>query len=281
MKFQLLILVLFVFFIIVTTNNYNNEYFDARVSDIKIEQCGKICTDVYDCEGFGYDNTTSKCYISKTPIINLPAASSLYVDEYESKQYRCNKIKPIKLDQRNTDPTILRDNQLYMCADDDRGYYDLYKIVNNTMEKINRGDIDKVNLEPYVMNEIEWPTKEFKKDITPNLKTANQNRKIYTLFEKDKREFLGQFLFPYKCVSNVSEDECINQCRRYDDCIGTEWNPLYVNNNIINKNVCCPKKDITEIIDRRDLVENGNFYVKKSTNLLDPNDMYINIVHKK
>ena len=281
MNFQFLLIVIVLIIILMLykdTNKDNKELFDARVSNINKNECGKMCTDTYDCKSFAYDSNAKKCYLSKTPIIALPSGTSIYVDEYKADQLRCNKIKPIELDQVNQDPEIMRDNEIYTCADRQSGNYKLYKIVNGIMEEIpKREDIGKVSLEPYVMRQIEWPSAEFKKDLEPDLKLIKP-RPNYVLFQKDKREFLGQTLFPYQCVSGVGEEDCINQCRRYDDCIGTEWNPIIEGDKIsdkVSRNVCCPKKKITEIIDRRDQFSNGFFYLKKNTNLLDPNDMYM------
>ena len=85
-------------------------------------------------------------------------------------------------------------------------------------------------------------------------------------------EFIGQYLFPHKCSTNISKKDCMDQCLRNKDCVGTEWNPtLFIkkgkpNLYEIEENICCPKIRIKKVIKRRRPNRKGHFYLKEKKN---------------
>lgn len=284
------IIIVIVAFIIFKVDIWNNnniaEPFDARLSGISRETCGTICTQMFGCNAFAYDDKNRKCYLSKYPIIQRPVFG-LYVDEYDSKQQRCSKIYPIKEDIAI--PTITdnqkRLNMLYSCAQSETDVYSLKKIKDSYTDFTIKG-IDDIPYEDYEMDFITWPIN--KKDfIAEDIINSNLEamKKIY-VFDKDKDEHLGQYLFPYKCVDNISEKECLDTCVQNADCVGVEWNPIMLtknkNNDIydVRTNVCCPKKQVKEIITRRDEYKNGSFFEKKLVNKIDKNQNYYIRVNK-
>jgi hypothetical protein len=85
-------------------------------------------------------------------------------------------------------------------------------------------------------------------------------------------EFIGQYLFPHKCSTNIKKEDCMKQCLDDKNCVGTEWNPiLFKKVGIPNKyefdeNVCCPKIRIKKVAKRRRDVRLGHFYLKEKVN---------------
>jgi hypothetical protein len=85
-------------------------------------------------------------------------------------------------------------------------------------------------------------------------------------------EFIGQYLFPHKCSTNISKEQCMKQCLDDKNCVGTEWNPiLFIKKGEPNKyefeeNVCCPKLKIKKVIKRRSPNRHGHFYLKENVN---------------
>jgi hypothetical protein len=259
----------------------SQESFDARISNYTDEECGRMCTKVYGCKGYAFDKNTNKCYLSKDFILGQPSFNTLYSDEYLTSQLRCNKKKPIDVDLeviREADEYIKKDNTVYLCSDNERDVYTYYKIVNGTKIAITPDQVRTIPYEPYVIGTIDWPKK--KKDIDPNIPSVakeQENLSDYNIFQKDNREYLGQYLFPYQCVNNISENECLDTCDKNSDCEGVEYNPEYIKDNKLYRNVCCPKRILSEIITRRPEFEHGSFYVKKKIQDLDKKKYYIDI----
>lgn len=252
----------------------NNEHFDARIKGITKEKCGEVCTAILKCQGFAYSNDNA-CYLSKSPILEKPVLS-VFSDDYSPTFYRCNKTQPIMDETDLITPDLLRRNSLYMCSDSEQGKYDINIISENLRQSIGDFDeIDKIDVPKYkIITNFRWPTD--KRDSLLRDTTTGDNFKI---FEKSNNEFLGQYLFPHKCVSNISEISCLKMCEVDDKCIGVEWNPFYMktkpNNSFdLYKNVCCPKTEISDIIPRKEF-ENGNFYSKKLVDELNKNLTYI------
>lgn len=298
-SFQFLILLIIIFIIIIIIFNLNNkpniENYDARITGAPKELCGKICTETFGCSAFAYDDNNSKCYLSERPILFQPG-TSLYSNEYEFDHYRCNKVDPIRSDI-DTSETItqekLRKNMIYSCQNEERDAFRFYKIVNNKIEEVdktNTTDDTRANsfldviYEKYPLHEIQWPTQ--RKDLVLNDLINNDAELLedYVLFEKDMREYEGDYLYGFQCVKDIPEEDCIRSCKENNDCVGTEFNPVLIKKTIdefgnpTNKlyhNVCCPKRSIDNIIPRSKVHENGKFYVKRKLNKLRKNRIYI------
>ena len=85
-------------------------------------------------------------------------------------------------------------------------------------------------------------------------------------------EHIGDYVYGYKCKTNISQLDCLKTCTNNSNCDGVEWNPSLVrrdkgNMSIYNK-VCCPKKNINKVISRRRLNKSGKFYKKVTDNIL-------------
>lgn len=293
--FQLLIILIIVIIFYLLFSKANNiENYDARISGITRETCGKLCTETFGCLAFAYDDINAKCYLSKNPILFQPAAS-LYSTEYEVDHYRCNKTNPIRSDIDDIDDLDqeqLRQNMFYSCQNNEEDEYEFDKIANNEIYPINKtntsGDtkpntFENVEFEEYPVYKIKWPL--YKKDLNPNELYNTEKNKLnnYTIFEKNTHQFDGEYLYPFKCVKDIPEDVCIRSCSNNDDCAGVEYNPLYKekvhNNNNVNykmtQNVCCPKKTITLMNERTKEFENGYFYIKRQPNELTKDNTYV------
>lgn len=296
--FQLLILLIIIFVgcIIIYTlllhnRNTSIEGYDARISGIGKEMCGKFCTETFGCIGFGFDHRNNRCYLSEKPIL-FQTSSSIYSNEYEVDNFRCNKINPIRPDLNeieNVDEDMLRMNTIYLCQDDEEDIFKYNKVVNGIIEPIKESDnaIDTqvntfpdVKYEEYPLYKINWPI--YKKDLDINkLYNENTNKlNDYIVFQKDNMNFYeGEYLYPYRCVNNISEDVCVKTCSDNENCVGVEYNPLYVENKDnatykVSYNVCCPKKTISKINVRSKPYLNGHFNRKIYVNELPKNDIY-------
>jgi len=282
--FQLLIIIIILTImsiIIFRTYTRQIENYDARISGISKEQCGTFCTETVNCNAFAHDDNTKKCYLSIKPIFYQPA-DSIYGPEYDIDQYRCNKIDGIK-DIDNVDKEIMRRNMIYNCQKNESDEYNLYKIINDKIDPINKcksndltsNSYRQVKYEDYPIFEIAWPTN--RKDLEINKMYNKENNKLsnYTLFKKSNNEYEGEYLFPYQCVKNIPEDICIQTCTEREDCIGIEYNPLLEQINGNFKDVCCLKRTIGESIPRRNKYKNGYYYIKTRPDKLNKDMIYI------
>lgn len=131
----------------------------------------------------------------------------------------------------------------------------IYDPINDTTPGIQITDSGTINLDKN-LHLITNPTKA---------------ESINIMNEYDE-EFIGQYLFPHKCSTNISKEDCMKQCLNNDDCVGTEWNPiLFIKKGEPNlyefeENVCCPKTRIKKVIKRRKPNRKGHFYLKEKKN---------------
>lgn len=288
--FQLLAILLMIIVFIyiydfINDNNKNNnsmEYFDQKITRSTPEKCGIMCTKVFDCAGFSYENDI--CYLSKSPILGKPE-NSVFTSEYKKTLPRCNKISKID------DPVIATDedyrrNATYVCTPNDTDNIQQFKLIDDN-EKIfsKMEDLEKSSIKKYTFEEIEWG-----KDISLNnnkqlIANPTKNNSLDVMVKYDE-EFLGQYMYPHKCSSNISQRDCLLNCLENKQCVGTEWNPIYLKNETDNKDkyhayngVCCPKIKISKIIPRRDFFKFGNFYLKQKElkEKVSSDDIYIKI----
>jgi hypothetical protein len=277
--------VIFILFVIIIIIIYfykkdNIEGYDAKVPNITEARCGDICTQGIGCFGFGYNPQKNTCYLSKQVILGQPTSSSLYADEYQPEYAKCGKIDPIRSTEDKITDNDKRKNTIYSCQNSYRDLYQIYFIENNIMKKLKNDEIKQlykdIPFEDYPIRAMDWPT--VKKDSDPNKLYIVPEKHEFTVYEKDPREYLGTYLFPYECVENVSEKDCMQECTDNKDCEGFEWNPSYLkkiegtNDYKIYKDVCCPKQKTTGIISRRKQYENGNYFIKKVVEKLNYTD---------
>jgi len=293
----LAIIILITFFVCYFNDNTNIssqenkiiEGFDARIPSISKEKCGDLCTSVIGCRGFAYSDE-GVCFLSKQAILGKPV-DSIFGDEYNTSDYRCNKSQPILDESDLLSPNLMRRNALYMCSDSEQGRYTLQLIAPTKRQMVGDfDDIEKIDVPNYdINNNFEWPTEK----VSTILNNTNLGK--YAVFEKSHDEFLGQYLYPQKCTTDISEISCLKLCEADRRCIGVEWNPFYLkykagesnstnsSNAIGNSggiydaysNICCPKTQVSEIIPRRKDFANGNFYIKKYVDAFEKNRIYI------
>jgi hypothetical protein len=272
---------IFIIIIIIIGNNIKKERFDISLDKITNAECGRICTKSSTCKGYSYNQETKECYLSKTQILGPPNYGK-YIKNYKASLPRCNKLRALS-DKRaviQDDPeTNLKYNSIYLCSPTEDANYEYYRIVNGKVDKLE--DIDPVtidNLDPinYLVEEIDWasPDKEGIKDnMLISLEEEAEELRPYYLYTKEPEEYLGQYMYPHKCVSNISLKDCLETCDAYKSCKGAEWNPTYKK----DKNICCPKINIVKKINRRNEFETGNFYLKKYTDKLDKKNTYVKL----
>lgn len=258
------------------------EHFDARIKNVSKEKCGNLCTSIIGCEGFSYD-PNGICYLSKTSILGKPF-NSLFSSNYNPDFYRCNKTQPIMDPTDVLAPELLKRNSLYFCSDSERGNYKLNVIAETKRAELGDFDeLDKLEVPEYqVIEDFVWPV-----DKTDIVIGQVQDKNEYMMYEKSHDEFLGQYLYPQKCTNGISELDCLKICETDDRCIGVEWNPYYTKQKNqdstgdqagdvnVYENICCPKTQIAQVIPRRKEFENGNFYTKKSSDILNKDNIYI------
>ena len=285
------------------------ESFDAKIPNININECSDVCTSIYGCQGFAH--TKNNCYVSKNLIIQKPIIG-VYIDEYSPETKRCNKVYPLK-EKTNLETRQDRDyNTIYSCADTERDRWQLKRMVNKDISDLSGVNIESMPHIPYDMDTIIWPVNQRNFVLTELLDKRKENNKSITMFKKDKQEYLGQYLLPNKCEYDVSEKDCLTKCANNPDCVGTDWAPVsmspitIINNNKtiapnygnyatsgpeqlpynytppkqaptefnIKRNICCPKRIITDKVDRRKQNEYGQFYIK---NTIKQNDLVDNV----
>jgi PAN domain len=109
-------------------------------------------------------------------------------------------------------------------------------------------------------------------DTNLRLVTNPTESNSLNIMKQYDEEFVGQYLFPHKCSTNITKEDCMKQCLNNKNCVGTEWNPTkYIkvgkpNKYNIEEGICCPKIRIKKVIGRRRHNRKGHFYLKETVN---------------
>ena len=247
-------------------NNINNiEGFDNKIEKINNEECGIACTMIDGCNAFSFDPKSNNCWISKIKLNGKPL-HKLYSHDYKNTFKMCNKLVPLIDDQIATLDDF-KYNASYYCKEKKKKTNEVYKNKFKKLKNMQKG-LDKLHVNPYDLLIVPWPT--FSSTIKPlnyndvkSFVTNISESDFVTVFTKELDEYLGQYLYQHRCVTNISEEDCLKACYDDDDCVGTEWNLLYIDDdNKIYNNVCCPKREIKRTINRRPQFKNGRYYVK-------------------
>lgn len=91
----------------------------------------------------------------------------------------------------------------------------------------------------------------------------NIDRKSYT-YKKSNRFSDGEYLKPEKrCLTDVKLEECLSYCSQNNECDGVEYNLYYKQNGSGNQNICCPKLNIGNLVERDEKNKYGNVYIKQ------------------
>lgn len=281
MEIQFLLIIIIVLLIIILYNSKYNlkniEKYDAKVIPTTQRQCGDLCTEAIGCYAFAHKDN-GDCFLSKNYILG-PAYNSLYAYEYNPADYRCNKFRPMQGLSDAYVPEALKQNAFYTCSDNEEGKYTLQLIADTIYEPVKDfSDVDKIDVPRYKLFDFNWPTQQ---DQVINLNKEQNANRDYTVYEKSDNEYQGNYLFPEKCTSDISESACLQLCTQYDNCVGVEFNPYYERTNVndagnkVYKNICCPKSRIDNIVPRKSEFKNGKFYLKTSKSNLNKFKIYV------
>lgn len=268
-----IILIIIILYIIIKKDT---EYFDQRVDGTTREQCGIICTKTLGCSGFAYDENNNFCYLSKDNIVLRPEKKN-YTNFYNKKFPRCNKLYMIDDPYYNSRNNVLR-NATYQCMNEENDIDNKENIMYDMKERknIDIKNINKESVNKYTFVEIDWVnTGPINLDNNLHLITnPTESNSVYIMKEYDE-EFSGDYLYDHCCVRNISKEDCMKQCLDDKNCVGTEWNPVFMNKvgepnkYTLIKNVCCPKRTINKVVPRRENMKLGHFYLKDVTNKND------------
>ena len=284
--YQIIFQILFVVIIILITINICNKYINFEHYDVKINRsseqaCGTTCTKSKECNAFTTNGTT--CYLSKKQILAQPLKAT-FVKDFNKKNYLCNKIIDIT-NHSDLDETDLKQNATYSCANGLLDFNAQFKIYDNQEKDLSKLELLPVtNVDPYTFVDVPWG-EEINLDKNMYLITnpVDNSDQIIEFVENDD-EFLGQYMYKHKCVSDIAQDTCIKECANVEECIGTEWNPLYIKKNHDNtftmyKNICCPKIKVLKQFPRRNDHKYGHFYSKHKLSKYNKknSDIYINL----
>lgn len=272
-NFQILFVVFLIIFIYFVLSSEEYERFDEKVTMTTKKNCGIACTKALGCKGFQSDDVNNICYLSESLILGAPTKSP-FMKEYNKNTERCNKLNPV------TDVVVaseldLKKNATYICTPNQVQNNETIKIYDNN-EKIiyNTDDLPFINVDDYSFVKIDWG-KEISLNNYPDLVTNKRPDHTIDIMVEHDDEYLGQYMFPHKCVENISQGNCLKQCLDNKNCAGTEWNHLYIKQLLDGKydmyrDVCCPKIKIKQNIPRRDQFRYGHFYTKETIDRNDP-----------
>lgn len=162
----------------------------------------------------------------------------------------------------------------------------------NKLKFLYEGSSQKIIKTPDETNDNEFsgthPVYDPIKDATPDISLSdsgiiNLDKNLHLITNPTKsnslnimkeydEEFIGQYLFPHRCSTNIKKEDCMKQCLNDKNCVGTEWNPILFkkvgmpNKYEFDENVCCPKIRVKKVIKRRKDKRFGHFYLKEKAN---------------
>lgn len=293
-NFQILLCTLVFGLIYVFYLMNKSEQFDEKITRATKVNCGMICTKTLGCNGFMEDDYNNICYLSKTPIVGAPDKSP-FKDSYDKNSERCNKISAITDTEIASDLDIIN-NASYNCTPNESSNEQTLKVYDGAEKKItSKLDLPYLDVSDYTYVDAKWGEEI---NLGDNINLVQNDKKTnVTIMTEHDEEFLGQYMYPHKCVTNISQSDCMKNCINDERCIGTEWNHLYVkkiddinktdadNDGFIDtqygmyKDVCCPKIQIKKVIPRREEFKYGHFYLKETADVSDPN--FINNIYIK
>ncbi len=281
MNFPILLSLIFLIITIIVINYTYHENFDARVSDVDKSKCGDMCTKIYGCNGFAYDDN-QKCYLSQSPIIGSPM-ESLYRNEYDPAFEFCNKPHPIKDEIDEKLLQALPKNTIYTCQVGDEGVPKYQSILNDNITDVDMKE-SVISVKKYDLKLLTWPFE--KKDIDANYTNIDDHMNKIIMYDYDPdNEYQGSYIYAHKCVNNIPLFNCLTKCATDENCVGLEYNPLLLrklSNGKYKKdrNVCCLKSSEFNKIKRTTEHENGAYYKKSLEDGAYLSNIYIRNTNK-
>ena len=136
----------------------NIENYDVKILQTTRKQCGQGCTKLIGCYAYGYDEPSNNCYLSKSYILGQPL-DSVYQEEYNESNFRCNKIKPIQNMGDAHVPEVLKMNAFYNCGSAELGDYHLEVLTDKIYQTLDDfEDINKLTVPSYNVESYNWNT---------------------------------------------------------------------------------------------------------------------------
>ncbi len=260
MNFQILLIILI---IICYIYYYNYEHFDVRVTNVGKEKCGDMCSKIYGCIGFAYNDKNKMCYLSTNPIVGDPIGSK-YQKEYDENLFFCNKPNPIMNGNDEMQVNAHKDNTVYLCKDGMDEFASFKSILDEKITDLKFKN-SLIKIKPYKLKQLIWSNT---KDLDPNYVNKNDYLNQIVFYDYDnENEYQGTNLFKEKCVNNIPLYDCLAKCTVEEECSGLEFNPLLltdIGNGQFKKdnNVCCLKSSEINKFKRTKSHENGAYYKK-------------------
>jgi len=266
MKILIIFILIIIIFILHKLTIIKTEKYDGRISVSNYYDCGDLCSKILGCAGFAYNDNTSKCYVSKTPINPIPLPA-LYDDEYKTTNTYCNKYMPLQTDfSISTD--MFAENRIYTCYKNRNDFLGDFFFNNNQIIDMTNKDRSYLEATPYELKKLNWEDITDKYDINNDITYTNR---IIEYTEDKDNEYQGAYLNPSICYSNSSINKCKKICNDRKDCTGFEFVKEFKD----NENLCCPKAIIKNIKPRTN--KSGKYYKKQikivpTLNYLDKDD---------
>jgi hypothetical protein len=131
-------------------------------------------------------------------------------------------------------------------------------------------EIIKTSFEDVTNKTLNLPIQKEFEEIPDPEPTINKDDK-YKLYKIYREKNKGEYLKEYKCVKSISLKNCLKYCNNNNECDGVEWNPKFYN----YENVCCPYKNVGELVPRPDKYKYGRFYLKDYKRNTDRSKTYM------
>lgn len=240
------------------------EKYETLVRNISDTECGNICTEGRNCMGFAYKPRDRMCYLSREPIFGRPIDSK-YSEMYSKLDKRCNKIDSLT-DLRLVNMLSLTQNSVYACNDGEIGINERAQYAMGGHTVLDEAD-ERVQNVPekvsYSISPIKWNDEMVTKSEKNKMAISSDGSIKRTTYVESDKEHLGQYMTPYRCISDIPLYSCLKACDERPDCVGVEHNPVHRGEDETHYNVCCPKRMTDRIVERRPEFKMGRFYSKQ------------------
>lgn len=128
-----------------------------------------MCTKIYGCAGFAYDNINKICYLVTKPIVDKLIRSK-YRDKYNNNLFICNKIKPLMNSNNIIESTNAhKNNTIYLCKDGIDGFANFKSILDEKITDLKYKNLP-IQIKPYKLKQVIWSNT---KDLDPEYVNNN------------------------------------------------------------------------------------------------------------
>ena len=156
------------------------EGYDARYTNISVDNCAKLCKTTAGCFGFAYDPKNQICYPSDNPLMG-PPIKALYLDEYKDENVVCNKMDAIMIPTNAPPFDKRKSNAIFVCGEKPGLHPQLYIHKNNMLELIDEGQNPDfiLDIDEYDVNYYKWPLNKYDADQLDLLR-RDREKQMYT-----------------------------------------------------------------------------------------------------